>query len=60
MSTITMFIAWLLSLVGLQDCDTDPGTSLPDCPVAIAAPPGSPSPSTTTSQRPVNFISNGL
>ncbi len=54
MSTLTMFIAWLLSLVGLQDC-SDPNNSL------VCPPPAVTSTSAAVHhQQPPGFISNGL
>ncbi|MEO0603081.1 MAG: hypothetical protein AAF211_16700 [Myxococcota bacterium] len=56
MSTLTLFIAWLLSLVGLQDCD-DPANNSIDCPTPASV---APSPASNHSQQPIGFISNGL
>ena len=53
MSTLTLFIAWLLSLVGLQDCD-DPTANLDDCPAATTPV------ATDQSSGQANYISNGL
>ena len=55
MSTLTMFIAWLLSLVGLQDCENDP--TLPDCPTAAETTLPT-SPANATSQNPSSAASS--
>jgi len=63
MSTLTMMIAWLLSLVGLQDCES-PTVSQITCPTATAtatAPMATTEdPTTNGGSQPVGFISNGL
>lgn len=59
MSTLTMFLTWLLSLVGLQPCDNgvvgigDCDTATPQA-IQVTTTPGS------SQKDTLSFISNGL
>ncbi|MEN0067488.1 MAG: hypothetical protein AAGA48_35480 [Myxococcota bacterium] len=61
MSTLIMFLTWLLSLVGFQTCENNGTIALGDqCPDVASTVTVTPATSSMHQDKTVGFISNGL